>query len=911
MLNLFKSFIIMMMHVMMWFRYRVTVKGLENVTPEKLHRKGGSLVLPSHPTMFVDPVIVGKVLWPLLKFRPLVVEYMYYNPALHWIMKLCRALPVPNFYNTSNSYKKKKSDEAIEELITSLKGGDSFLIYPAGNVRKQAREVVGGSSGVHKILRDAPDTNVVLVRVTGLWGSSFSRAHGGRTPPMFPTILSKLKYVLGNFIFFTPRRDVTIEIVVNPEDFPYGASRIELNAYLEEWYNRPFPANKEGEKAEPLTLVSYSIWKKIYNKVKTEDEMNQSSDYTSDIPDSIRDKVLKEVSHLSGKSTDSITADMNLATDLGLDSLDIAELISFLNTQFDVKGIQTEELSTVGKMMAYAAGTQKVSKQNVDVSHNMSLWEKKARPSGERVSVPKGKTIIEVLLRTCDRYPSNVACADNASGILSYSDIKLRVILIANYLKTLPDERIGIMLPSSVGANILTFACQLVGKVPVMVNWTVGPKHLDQVIELSGIKTVLSSWAFIDRLENVDFGTMTDLIVTLEDVRRKLNLGDKLRAKMLSRKSCDKVLRHFNADEITPDTWATLLFTSGTEGLPKGVPLSHKNILENQRNTLDKFEIFSEDVIFAILPPFHSFGFAITGIMPFITGTRVVFSPDPTDSEALVRGIDRWKASIFCSAPTFLKGVFSVAKEENLKSIRYFICGAEKTSEALYKRVADQEGNAKILEGYGITECSPVLTFNPTGDQKNGVGKPIDCVDIGIVDQETYGPVQQGERGRILAKGASVFSGYLSLQSASPFVRACGEQWYDTGDIGYFDHDNNLHIVGRLKRFIKVGGEMVSLQAIEEALYQEGSRREWELSEEEPSFAVCGKEIPGEKPLITLFSNFPLSVQEANDALKEFGFSNLLKISDVIEIEMIPISGTGKVAHRLLEERYINDVSNV
>lgn len=887
-----------LIRIALWFRYRVTIKGFENLNPETLQKPGGILFLPNHPTVFVDPTLVGLTISRQFAVRPVIVEYMYYTPIVHAIMRFMNALPIPNFGASSNSLKKKRADQAIETVIEDLKKGENFLIYPAGKTKHQAREIIS-ASGVHRILQAAPQTNVVLVRTTGLWGSKFSRALGS-PPAMFPIIFWGIKKSLKNLLFFNPRRHVTIEFVPAPADFPYQASRLELNRYLEKWYNRPdgiLP--QEGEEpGESLYLVSYSRWKEELPEVKAAAKQQSTIDL-SKIPASIQEKVKQKLAEMTQMPVDQIKPDMNLSADLGLDSLDSAELITFLDDQFDVAGVPVAELTNVDKIMALAAQQIDFGGQVEEEQTNISRWFK-PRPH-EPAQMPPGETIPEVFLNNCQKMGHALACGDAMAGILTYQEAKLRVVLLAEYIRHLPGEYIGILLPSSVTVYLTILACQLAGKVPLLVNWTVGPRHLESVVALSNVQVVLSSWAFLDRLENVDLNGIEDMIVTLEDVRRKLTLKDKLKAFYRSKLSTDKLLSIFNVKNKSKTDQAVLLFTSGTESMPKGVPLSHENILSNQRGTVKEVNLFQDDILLGMLPPFHSFGFTITGILPLLAGIRVAYYADPTDGKGLVRAIERWGATIIGGAPTFLKGIFKNAKPEQLKTIRLCFTGAEKAPEDLFHMVEQLE-HCSLIEGYGITECSPVLTINVSGDQSKGVGKPLFGTELCVVEIETHQPVVQGQQGLILAKGPNIFNGYLNKGISTPFVSLKGQQWYSTGDLGYLDPEGSLILSGRLKRFIKVGGEMVSLAAIEDVLQKTIGKKSG-IHEEGAILAVCAKEEAGEKTKIFVFTRFPTSLDEVNRALREAGFSNLVKAFKVQEVEEIPLMGTGKVNYRALEAK--------
>ena len=622
------------------------------------------------------------------------------------------------------------------------------------------------------------------------------------------------------------------------------------------------------------------------------------------IPVQVKDKVLAEISRISNTPADKITPDMDLATDLGLDSLDVAELHAFLHHQFEVNGFPVHELTTVGKTFAIAA-KQISFKEGVEEAGpvNLKNWFKPVPK--RRCQLADGETIPEVFLNNCARLSSQAACGDLRSGVLTYKDVKTRAILLAEYIRTLPGDYVGILLPASVPAYVCVLACQLAGKIPLMVNWTIGPRHLESVIQLSNVQVVLTSWAFIDRLENVDFNGMEDRMVMLEDVRQDFTLSKKLRALYWSKRGTQAILKHFNIDKQSKHDTAVLLFTSGTESMPKGVPLSHHNLLCNQRDSMSAVEITSQDIMFGFLPPFHSFGLSYGGLLGLLAGIRICFSPDPTNGKQLVDQLEKWGVTAYCSAPTFIKNMLKVAKPEQFKKIRLVLTGAEKTPPELITMMEAVGKSGCLFEGYGITECSPVLTINVPGEKSCGVGRPLPHVEIRIVHQETYEPLPLGEQGMIIAKGPNVFAGYLNPGLKSPFIEIDGENWYISGDLGYLDETNHLTISGRKKRFIKIGGEMISLTAIENVILDLAHHKNFLVDAEGPAVAISAKEDAGEKTKIVLFTKFHTTVDEVNHALKESGFSNLVKVSSVIELNEIPIMGTGKINYRLLETEHV------
>lgn len=891
--------------IALWFRYRIKVKGLENLNEETLNLPGGVLFLPNHPASFADPVATGLAIFKKYPIRPMIIEYMYNLPLVNTLMRFVGALPVPNFTTSTNSLKKKKIEAVTKSVIEGLKNKENFLIYPAGRLKDSSLEVIGGASAVHSIIQESPTANIVLVRIKGLWGSSFSRAFLGVTPPLFPTIWEGVKHVFKNLIFFTPRRTVTIEFTLAPKDFPRNGTRLEINKYLEDWYNLPdgLTPQKGEHPGDSLILVSQSMWGEDYPTIRKQKIRNEEDYDLSLIPLSVQEKIVHKIAEITEFSPEKIKPDMEITTDLGLDSLDTAELTAYIHDEFDIPNVSAAQLTTVGHVMAVAAGQVVCEEAMEDLDVNVSKWNLVQGPIVP--TIPEGKTIPEVFFNVCKKKGKSAACADLVSNVLSYSDMKMRVILLAEHIRKMEGEYIGVLLPSSVGAAVLILAVQLAGKTPLMVNWTVGTKHLESVVKLSNVKTILTSWSFLDRLDHVNFDPIESKLLMLEDLRKEIGVFDKLKAFVRSKRSTESIMKIFKNKQATKEPSAVLLFTSGTESMPKGVPLSHENILSNLRAGLKTVELSSSDILYGILPPFHAFGFTISTLLGLLSGTRVAFSPDPTDGNKLVQGAKKWGITILGGAPTFIKGMLTNAKEKDLDSLRLVVTGAEKAPPELFQMMKNIGKEGLLLEGYGITECSPVITMNRMGKKPKGVGEVIENVELLIVHPETHEIMPQGETGHILVRGPNVFSGYLNPGLSSPFISLDGKEWYKTGDLGFLDENHCLTISGRLKRFIKVGAEMVSLGAIEEALLHIALHKNWKVETEGPSVAVSAKEIPGEKPKIYLFTRFETTVDEVNKLLKESGFSNIVKISSVTKLEEIPLMGSGKINYRGLEETYI------
>lgn len=901
--NIFKHFLAFIFRIALWFRYRVKITGLDKLNSASLPKKGGVLFLPNHPAIFVDPTLVTLALWPKFPIRPMIVEYMYYHPLINPMMRFLDALPIPNFVNSSNSLKKRKSELMVEKVAESLKNGENFLIYPAGKTKQTGYEAIGGASAVPRILNLVPEANVVLVRTKGLWGSSFSRAQTGGPAPMFQVLKKGIGHVFKNLLVFTPRRSVELIFEPAPADFPQAGTKMEINRWLEKYYNKPDGLSQQNgdEPGDSLILVPYSMWSRKLPTISPKSGGQLESVDVANIPEDILKKCFKKIAVIAEVEPAALKGDMTLAQDLGMDSLDIAEVAAFLQEDYGLGGIPFSELTTINKVAAIAAKKVAVEEEEEEESSHAGKWK---LPPGERkqVFIEKGETIPEVFLNVCDARGNQPAIADLRSGTLSYNQFKMRALLVADYIRTLPGKYIGILLPASVGAEVLIMATQLAGKIPLMVNWTVGPRHLESVIKFSNVEVVLSSWAFLDRLESVDLNGLDDKLIMLEDVRSKFGLKQKLKALWNSKLSAATLVKKLGLNQHKASDEAVLLFTSGTESMPKGVPLTHGNILSNLRGVLEEIAIYNDDVLLSMLPPFHSFGFTVTSMLPILSGIRAGFTPDPTDGRKIVKAIVRWKGTVMGGTPTFIKSIMRSATPEQLKTVRFCFTGAEKAPADLFTLMTQYNKPIDFLvEGYGITECSPVLTFNRMGEPHKGVGRPGPGIELLIVNPETLQPLPLGETGLILARGPNIFSGYLN-PGLDPFAEVEGKQWYKTGDLGFLDEDGALTISGRLKRFIKVAAEMFSLAAIEDGIIQAGVKKGWKV-QEQAAVAVTAKEIAGEKPKITLFTTLPIELEEANRSLREEGFSNLVKIAQVVQIPEIPLTGTGKINYRLLESQ--------
>ena len=857
-------------------RYRIKTMGLDEIP----QGKGGTLFLPNHPAE-MDPIILGARLWKSHRPRPVVLETFYHMPFANRIMKIMRAFPMPDMTTGTGIYKKRRIDETLTGVSNALERGDSVLMYPSGKLMRSNLELLGAASGVQRTLESTGDVQIVLVRTRGLWGSSFSTAQtDGKTPDLKEAFLHGFWVLLKNFIFFAPKRQVEIEFSLPDQPLKAEMSPLEINRRLEDFYN------EHGE--EELNLVSYSFWRKDLPKIQTR-ETEEVGDL-SNIPDKQKEEIIESFGQAFDLGKDLSPSD-RLADDLGMDSLSIAELLIWLDEEFEVSDVEVTEVRTLADVILLASGTNKQVQ-----TKEAKLTDQWIDPNRPLPRLPDGKSIQERFLRQCDRIGKYSAVADEMAGVLSGAQLKLRALLLAKVFREYENKHVGIMLPASVTANVTVMAVLLAGKVPVMLNWTVGRKNLEHARSVAQLDVIITSNKFLDKVDNVEFGEVEENFVFLEQIRdEQINWGNKLLALLQSRKSADTLLQRLELADLSENDPAVLLFTSGSESAPKGVPLSQKNILSNISGAVEILDFHANTTLYGFLPPFHSFGFTITTVLPMISGIKAAYHPNPTEGRRIARGCHYYGITLMCGTPTFINGVFRGASDGQLDSLEHFVTGAEKLPDSLIELVNGLP-DALILEGYGITECAPVITINRADAPPAGVGKPLPGIKIKIVDLDSHEELKTGERGLILVNGPNVFGQYVGVDK-DPFLEIENQRWYDTGDLGYLNEEGSLFLSGRLKRFVKIAGEMISLPAIESTLSER-----WPADESGAVLAVEAIESEDKRPELFLLSSAKLNLEEANELLKKAGFSNLSKLKKLIELREMPLLGTGKTDYQTIKQ---------
>ncbi len=394
---------------------------------------------------------------------------------------------------------------------------------------------------------------------------------------------------------------------------------------------------------------------------------------------------------------------------------------------------------------------------------------------------------------------------------ITYSRALLGAILLSQYARRLEKGFVGIMIPTSAGCMLAKIGLLMSGRIPVMINYSTGAQaNVRYAQKKCDFKTVITSRTLLKKIDCPHVSGM----IYLEDIMAKLSALQKMRALLKSKLPC--FMLKWLLNNCSENNTAVILFTSGSEKDPKAVELSHKNILANVESCSQRFHFTSEDVFLASLPLFHVFGLTTNMWVPIYHGMSLLAYANPLDFKTICQIVKQEKATFMVGTPSFFWGYLRRSEPGDFDSLRIMLCGADKCPEKLRQQFMEKH-QIILYEGYGVTECSPVISTNcPEFNCPGSVGKPIEGMQVRIENYETGEECAPGEDGRILVKGDSVMKGYFhDFEQTSLHIR---RGWYDTGDMGNIDKNGYLWHVGRLKRFVKIGGEMVSMVKVESVL---------------------------------------------------------------------------------------------
>ncbi|MDB6168573.1 MAG: AMP-dependent synthetase and ligase [Verrucomicrobia bacterium] len=501
------------------------------------------------------------------------------------------------------------------------------------------------------------------------------------------------------------------------------------------------------------------------------------------------------------------------------------------------------------------------------------------------------------------KHPGRVAVVDRTgpSRAVKAGQLLATSAALSRHLRrTIPEQRVGIVLPPGAGAFVANLAVVCAGKIPVNLNFTAGRAALEASMKLGRVSTVISAEAVRQKVPAFPWPERTlDLKKEIDAMGGKKAIFPWLVAAwVLPNQVCASLL---GLPHVGDRAEAGLLFTSGSSGEPKGVALSHRNILANcaQISSLSILPKWSS--LLGCLPIFHSFGFTVTLWYPLIRGCKVITVPSPLDTRRIIDAIRDEKATVLLGAPTFIRPILRKAQPGELRSLELVVTGAEKLPDDLYKAFLETF-HLEILQGYGLTETTPASNINQphppittstaepqVGKKAGSTGRLLPGMTVRIVDPETGAEVAPGEQGIVWFKGANVFGGYLDDPQKTQ--GAFRDGWFVTGDLGRLDDEGFLFIEGRLSRFSKIGGEMIPHGTVEQKIAEA-----FQLDQTDgPAVAVMGVPDKAKGEALVLLTTVPISCGQLRDKLLGAGLANLWVPRIVHLVDKIPVLGTGKL----------------
>ncbi|MCL1985703.1 MAG: AMP-binding protein [Betaproteobacteria bacterium] len=801
-------------------RYFITPYG------DPIPQDGGPyLILANHPAL-IDPIIVYTH-FAHLHPRPVMDENVL--KRFRRVAGRIDPIVVPDL---SRGGDPAAVEQVVNQAVENLARGRSVLMWPGGRLQRDGRDVLKGRSGVWRIMkameiRGLNRPELILVRTEGLWGSRFSRYLNADERMNVVHTLLKLLPAFLLFGPFLPRRRVRLMLRRHTPSAADCVSVERMNSIISAWF-------LAGNQNAVLVPVVPGVTPVRLPVVSEFDEVPPDVDLAPALA------LLKPYG-----ATPDMGGETRLLEDLGIDSLSMVQMILQIESACGYAPAPAE-LRTVADVALLLLNKAYPAALPV-------LAEVEPAP----IRIPPLVPIHEILSRRGEVTDLTLGEHFPRSALMGYAKA------VASLLHGLPCRRLGIALPAGAAAMAAFAGCLGAGKTPVMLNYNMGSAQLEHCARVSGITHVLTSRRMYGR--GMPPGTRA---VYLEDVDTR----------RLGRKAFASIFGFDWSGNL--NTTAVILFTSGSETLPKAVPLTHRNVMSNLRDLLsvcmgDPLNIKRMSLL-CCLPGFHALGFLSNILLPLVCGVPTVCIADPTNAPALAKAAVEYKTSMFVGTPVFLHGILQAAQEA--LPFKQVMLGAEDCPQATRELFAERCPEGRLIEGYGVTECSPVISLNVEG-WPGSVGRILPGLEYRIYEDQLY------------VRGASVFSGYLD--GADPRVRISASahaDWYPTGDL-FRDDQGMLYFLGRARRFVKRSGEMISLAAMEAALH----------GEHEQNLHIALVDDPQGR--IIAMGPERMDLAELNARLREAGLGALWRIDEVYEC-VLPMLGTGKADYQELKKHF-------
>ncbi len=868
-------------------RYDITTEGLNEIDVGQ----GGILFLPNHPG-YTDPAIQYTNLYWRFKAQPVGYEDEVNRKGIFGLLiRRTNPLSVPKIEAAD-------AEQGVENLAHSiadaLREGRNILMYPEGQLSRTPPDL-NGKSLVERILKIYPQARIVLSQMNGHLGSSSGAVVTGDFPDLGTLLPRRMMDLAAAGLFFMPKRPIHVKYLEVTADFPRTGTRQQITDYLGQYYRDGLlpPRYVRYRNSEPNRIIDLPYPAMPVTSV---------SDTVADVSADVRKKVIDKISELTGVAAPKDGDD--LAATLGMDSLDQQSLNLWIETEFKTRN--NAPIKTVTEALLVASGKQATT--GTRVRPPSGPWVRD-QGKGDRLMLPAEATDLLAAFRyQVANHPDQVIVTDETSGPKTYRDLALAIRLMVPRFKKLEGQYIGVLLPGSVGEVVAYYSLLFAGKTPVVINFTAGEAKVKWSLDSLACKSIVTSRTFLDRLRDtkgISFDTLEDRFLTFERVREGITASEQLMALLWSEKrGFWQDLPHPN---LGPKSQSVVLFTSGSKSNPKAVPYTHEMETVSIGDVAIRLALTDRDRLMSIAPPFHSLGHRLmtTGVSLRIPQ---VFHTDPTDGATIAKISEMYRPTLIVGTPTFLRGIAWSAEGDQLDSYRVAVVGAEKLTDDVIDILAAKAKNMVVLEGYGLTELAPTVCVNPAEAPRRGsIGTALDSVIIRIVDPDNFAierPVGANGMMLVAAKDparSSVMSGYLNYDGTQPFVVIDGVRWFVTGDLIERLPDGYYKFISRLERSIKIGGEMVPLDGLEETLQTQPLFISGDVNGGQ-TVAIEATAVDVNPELVLFTTVKDVTPEIVNPLLRAAGWSKTFKISKIIWVAEIPQLGTGKINRNPLRE---------
>jgi long-chain-fatty-acid--[acyl-carrier-protein] ligase len=901
-------------------RYPLVTPGLDAIKA-----KGTQHIafLAEHSGPF-DPVLMARALSRDFHPRPIMDEEQVLTPLIGPLVRLfagdMSALLLPSPKEIGGVTNTALTLGVIQEAAAALRRGDNLYLYPSGRLKRSANELIGNTTIVKRLLELYPEMRIVLVRQRNYWGSSASygsvdasEVEGMNTGKIIARGLKQgILATLGNGLVLAPllMPKRTIRLVFSePDNFPRHGTADEINEFMERYFR-----GVDDNDPEVRTHVPYYFWQGTKPVVLPPNDHGPSSselaDGLGDVPP-VDPAIAKTVlAILKREAQRSEELPLSSSLDQLLDSTSLVSFRMEIEAEFKIIIPEDTYFKTTYEVAAYVDRI-KSGREVVDDKPYVPSEGWRNNPSSDRIVTQlPGATIPEKAFQQYLRTPDKVIAEDRLRGALTYKDLWVRSLAVAPVIEAMPGDKVALLVPASSGGPVLYLASHLAGKVPVPIPFTLKPESITEAIEslrgtltTPGLEKIVTSRAAVKIFSRMyDLSPYMHRFVYLEDYQRTIKLNG-LKAMLRLKRDPDSVLA-----QTRRTTDAVILFTSGSSGTPKAVPLTHENVFTNLDDIMSEAKIREDARLLISLPPFHSFGHLFQALS-LVYGVPAIYHSNPQDFSEIAKLMKGYGVTAIAGMPLHME---SVARKLDgvFDRMTLVVLGGASAKPDQFALLQHIFPKADIAEGYGTTETSPVISFNFPGMTRQGtVGKVVRSLEYKLVDPTTLKPVAVGDEGLLVVRGPTVMRGYLNT-NADPFIEIDGVRWYDTGDIMrelptlFPGTRNDLQFVGRAGRMIKISGEKVYKDELENtfrAFFEERRPRNEDGTLHAGDLFVIESKKADDSPLV-LFSMVSVTIDEIQLLARSLNLPGVSRISEVRIVPEIPALGVGKTEYKYFQQ---------